>query len=260
MVVFVMIDGMRPDAIAAGQCVHLQAFMQRGASTMTAQSVMPSMTLPCHTSIFHSVPPSRHGITTNHYIPMARPLPGLVEVARMHGKKTAFVHNWEPLRDMARPEQVMYSWCHEPPLDQSYDDEMHREALRVVQSNRYDFVFVYYGSVDTAGHVYGWMEEGYLAQLKHVDTLVGELLAAIPAASHIVIQADHGGHERTHGTDLPEDMNIPWMAAGPTIKQGHQITRPVSLIDTAPTLARLLGIGSHEDWDGTAVDEMFTER
>jgi arylsulfatase A-like enzyme len=137
---------------------------------------------------------------------------------------------------------------------------MHREALRVVQSDRYDFVFIYYGSVDTAGHVYGWMEEGYLAQLKHVDTLVGELLAAIPADSHIVIQADHGGHERTHGTDLPEDMNIPWMAAGPTIKQGHQITRPVSLIDTAPTLARMLGIGSHEDWDGTAVDEMFTER
>lgn len=259
MVVFVMIDGMRPDAIAAAQCENLQAFMRRGASTLTAQSVMPSVTLPCHTSIFHSVPPGRHGITTNYYIPMARPLPGLVEVARMHGKKSAFVHNWEPLRDLTRPEQLSYSWCHEPPLDQSYDDEMHREAVRVVQSQRYDFVFVYYGSVDTAGHVYGWMEDGYLAQLKHVDTLVGELLAAIPTDSHIVIQADHGGHERTHGTDMPEDMTIPWMATGPTIKPGHQIQRAVSLIDTAPTLARMLGIGTHEDWNGTAVDEMFVD-
>ncbi|MFM2309727.1 MAG: hypothetical protein RLY87_1849 [Chloroflexota bacterium] len=259
MVVFVMIDGMRPDAITAAQCDNLQAFMKRGASTMTAQSVMPSVTLPCHTSIFHSVPPGRHGITTNYYIPMARPLPGLVEVARMHGKKSAFVHNWEPLRDLTRPEQLSYSWCHEPPLDQSYDDEMHREAVRVVQSQRYDFVFVYYGSVDTAGHVYGWMEEGYLAQLKHVDQLVGELLAAIPAESHIIIQADHGGHERTHGTDMPEDMTIPWMATGPDIKPGYQIQRSVSLIDTAPTLARMLGIGTHEDWNGSSVDEMFVD-
>ena len=97
------------------------------------------------------------------------------------------------------------------------------------------------------------------AQLKHVDNLVGELLAAIPANSHIVIQADHGGHERTHGTDMPEDMTIPWMATGPDIKAGYRITQTVSLIDTAPTLARMLGIGTHEDWNGNAVNEMFID-
>jgi phosphopentomutase len=177
----------------------------------------------------------------------------------MHGKTSAFVHNWEPLRDMTRPEQLSYSWCHEPPLDQSYDDEMHREAVRVVQTKRYDFVFVYYGSVDTAGHAYGWMEQGYLDQVKHVDTLVGELLAAIPADSHILIQADHGGHERTHGTDMAEDMTIPWMAAGPQIKTNYTIGRSVSLLDTAPTLARMLGVGTHEDWNGTSIDEMFID-
>lgn len=259
MVIFVMIDGMRPDAIAAAGCVHLPAFIQRGAHTFTAQSVMPSVTLPCHTSIFHSVPPGRHGITTNYYIPMARPLPGLVEVARKHGKKSAFVHNWEPLRDLSRPEQLVYSWYHEPPLDMTYDDAMHREAVRVVSHEAYDFVFVYYGSVDTAGHAFGWMEDGYLAQLKHVDTLVGELLAAIPADAHVVIQADHGGHDRTHGTDMPEDMTIPWMAAGPRITPGYTITRPVSLIDVAPTLAMLMDIPADEEWNGTAITDMLKD-
>ena len=110
VVVFVMIDGMRPDAITATPCPNLTALIARGASTMRAQSVMPSITLPCHTSIFHSVPPTRHGITTNYFIPLARPLPGLIEVARAAGKKSAFVHNWEPLRDMARPEQLSYEW------------------------------------------------------------------------------------------------------------------------------------------------------
>jgi len=259
MVVFVMIDGMRPDAVTAELCPNLHALMARGASTMQAQSVMPSITLPCHTSLFHSVPPTRHGITSNYFIPMARPLPGLIEVARAAGKKSAFVHNWEPLRDMARPEQLSYAWCHEPPLDPTYDDEMHAEALRVVKSNRYDFVFVYYGSVDTAGHAYGWMEPGYLGQLSHVDSLFGELLAALPSDAHLIVQADHGGHDRTHGTDMPEDMNIPWIAVGPTVKPGYTIQRTISLIDTTPTLARMLGIAPHEEWEGTCVDELFVD-
>ncbi len=257
MVVFVMIDGMRPDAITAAQCQTIPALIANGASTMRAQSVMPSVTLPCHTSLFHSVPPARHGITTNYFIPMARPLPGLIEVARAAGKTAAFVHNWEPLRDLARPEQLKYSWYHEPPLDQSYDDEMHAEALRVVQSGRYDFVFVYYGSVDTAGHAYGWMEPGYLGQLQHVDQKLGELMAALPVDTHTIIQADHGGHDRSHGTDCPEDMTIPWIAVGPNIRPGHVVQADISLIDTTPTLARMLGIAPHEEWEGRCVDEIF---
>ena len=142
-------------------------------------------------------------------------------------------------------------------MNQSYDDEMHAEAVRVIKSQRYDFVFVYYGSVDTAGHAYGWMQPGYLAQLSHVDTLFGELVAALPSDTHIIVQADHGGHDRNHGTDMPEDMTIPWIAAGPRVKHGYTITQPVSLMDTAPTLADMLGIQPHEEWEGRSVTEMF---
>ena len=60
--VFVMIDGLRPDAIDAAGCKTLLALQRRGSSTLNARSVMPSVTLPCHMSIFHSVPPTRHGV------------------------------------------------------------------------------------------------------------------------------------------------------------------------------------------------------
>ena len=63
MVILIMIDGTRPDALDTARCPTLRGLMQRGASTMQAHSVMPSITLPCHMSIFHSVPPTRHGIT-----------------------------------------------------------------------------------------------------------------------------------------------------------------------------------------------------
>ena len=103
------------------------------------------------------------------------------------------------------------------------------------------------------------MSEGYLGQIATVDAALGTLLAALPNDSTVLLQSDHGGHERTHGTTMPEDMTIPWIAAGPDIRAGRTIAAPVSLLDTAPTLARLLGIAPHHEWEGRCVEEIFEQ-
>jgi predicted AlkP superfamily pyrophosphatase or phosphodiesterase len=262
MVIFVMVDGARPDALDAASCPNLDALRAAGSATMQAQSVLPSVTLPCHVSIFHSVPPTRHGITTNVFVPMARPLPGLIEQARAAGKRTASIYNWEPLRDVSRPEQVAYSYYREPPLDQTYDDAVGAEAVRLLreESAAFDFVFLYFGSVDAAGHACGWMSPEYLEQVQRVDGLLGRVLDVMPLDTTIVVHADHGGHDRTHGTDMPEDMTIPWIAAGPAIRRNHRIAAPVSLLDTAPTLAHALEIAPHAAWEGRIIEEIFVER
>lgn len=252
-VLLIMIDGARPDALTAAACPHLDAFRARGASTMQAQSVMPSVTLPCHMAIFHSVPPERHGITANLYLPLARPLPGLVEVLRAAGKRSGMIYNWEPLRDLSRPEQLALAWYREPPLDESFDEGVAHEAIRSLREDALDFTFLYFGSVDIAGHHYGWMSDGYLRQLERVDALFGQVLAAVDADTTVIVHADHGGHDRTHGTTMPEDMCIPWMIAGPGITAGHTITEPVSLLDTAPTVAHILGVACPAVWEGRAV-------
>ena len=82
-------------------------------------------------------------------------------------------------------------------------------------------------------------------------------MAGLPADSTLLFQSDHGGHERTHGTDSPEDMAIPWLVAGLGIRQGYEIKTAVSLLDTAPTLARLLGINPHPQWEGRCIEEIF---
>lgn len=250
-----MIDGLRPDGFAQATTPNLDAFQARASWTMTASSVMPSVTLPCHTSIFHSVPPSRHGIVTNDWQPMARPLPGLIEVAKAAGRRCAMIYNWEHLRDLSRPGKLAYAWF----VDKAYvvegDDEVSVEAVRYFQAARPDFMFVYLGTVDVWGHNYGWMSEEYIQHIGVVDGFVGRVLDALPADATVLIQADHGGHERTHGTEMPEDMTIPWMIAGPGIRTNYQIQRPVSLLDTAPTLARVLGLEAARDWEGSCVDE-----
>ena len=47
------------------------------------------------------------------------------------------------------------------------------------------------------------------------------------------------------------------MIAGPGIRRDYTITTPVSLLDTAPTLARLLGLAPHSEWEGRCVEEIF---
>lgn len=55
--------------------------MREGSYSLRARTVMPSVTLPCHMSLFHSVDPGRHGILTNTYVPQARPRGGAVRVS-----------------------------------------------------------------------------------------------------------------------------------------------------------------------------------
>jgi predicted AlkP superfamily pyrophosphatase or phosphodiesterase len=257
MVVLIMIDGLRPDAITPDGCPALTGLMARGAYSLQARSVMPCLTLPCHMSIFHSVPPGRHGVTSNVWSPMARPLPGLVEVARAGGRRCAFFYNWEPLRNLSQPGSLAHSFFRDNFDSPGGDHYIAGEAMRVLPVDRPDFAFVYLGTVDVAGHVSGWMSPSYLAQAARVDEAVGALLAVLPPDAHVLVQADHGGHDRSHGSDIPEDILIPWILAGPGVIAGRALQSPVSLLDTAPTLARLLGLAAHAEWEGRVVAEAF---
>ena len=83
-VLLILVDGMRPDALK--NLATAQEFAQKSIYTMEARTVFPSVTLPCHMSLFHSVDPWRHGITTNVYTPQVRPVKGLCEVLRENKK------------------------------------------------------------------------------------------------------------------------------------------------------------------------------
>lgn len=261
--VFIMVDGLRPDALAAARLPNINGLRARGAATLRASSVMPSITIPCLMSIFHSIPPSRHGVMKNDDLSssVARPLPvpGLVDQAKAANLNSAFFHHWEPLRNLNITGSLAFSYYRDncyiqyPDADQVIADE----AARYIASDRPDFAFVYLGMVDVAGHHYGWMSDGYLKQVERTDKAVGTVLNGIAGDSTVLLQSDHGGHDRSHGSAAPEDMTIPWLVAGPGIRAGYEIETPVSLLDTAPTLAAILGIPSHEGWEGRCVAEIF---
>lgn len=260
LAVLVMIDGLCPDPLRdyEQRYPNLTALRRRGAWTLNGSSIMPTLTLPCHMCIFHSVPPSRHGVTSNQWVPMEDPIPGLVELAHAAGHRTAIFYSWENLRDVTRPGSLSYASFTAQKYILPYGDvAVLEEALRYLSSPRDGFMFVYFGNVDTAGEEHGFMTERYLAQVEIVDQLLGRLLGGLPAGAAVLVLADHGGFDHDHGTDLPEEMTIPWLVAGPGIKRNYEIQSQVTLLDTAPTLARILGFEPHPDLQGHCIEEIF---
>ena len=249
--VFIAIDGLRPDALAVTRCPNLTLLRKRGAYSLCARSVMPSVSLPCFVSIFRSQPPQVHGVTTNVWTQPPQPVLGLADLARGSKLRCGFFHNWEPLRNVNIPGALHVSFFRDN-LHEGADGDgvIAHEAMRYMRNDHPDFMFVYLGSVDIAGHDFGWMSDEYLKRVESVDGLVGMLLDALPAGATALVTADHGGHNRQHGLDIPEDMTVPLFVVGPAVRAGYEISAPVSILDVAPTLARVLGLSAPGEWQG----------
>lgn len=248
----IVVDGMRPDALI--NIPQVQKVIKEAAFTMNATTVMPSVTLPCHMSLFHSVDPSRHGTTTNTYAPQVRPIDGLCEILHKNKKRSAFFYNWEELRDLSRPDSLSIShFCsgHEIGHDKA-NKIVTDTAIRYLSEYNIDFTFLYLGYTDEAGHEYGWMSEQYMSAMKSSWEDIERVLNVLPDDYTVIITADHGGHDRIHGTEMAEDMTIPVIIKGEAFSAGEKLEN-VNIKDIAPTIVKLLGVEPAEAWEGRSL-------
>jgi arylsulfatase A-like enzyme len=257
MILLVSIDGLRPDAIASSETPTLRKLIADGSSTLSARTVMPSSTLPCHTSMLRGVDVSRHGITTNTFHPLVRPVPSVIDVASANSLRVGFFYNWGPLRDLHDPESVFVSHYVRSHTLQAGDYWVTDALIESSGKDDLDFAFLYLGYVDECGHANGWMSGEYLEAVSNADRCVGRVLDSCEPQA-VLLLSDHGGHERTHGTECHEDMTIPWIVWGEGIQVGHTIPEQVRIYDTAPTLGQLLNIPSPREWDGVCIASVFT--
>ncbi|MBQ5823273.1 MAG: alkaline phosphatase family protein [Clostridia bacterium] len=250
--IVIIVDGMRPDALANVEVA--QKIIAESAYTMNARTVYPSVTLPCHMSLFHSVTPERHGTTTNVYMPQVRPVNGLCEVLKNAGKRSAMFYNWEDIRDVTRPNSLThYSFYAGKRIGYKLAGEIITdEIIKYLNEFDTDFTFLYFGYTDNAGHDYGWMSDEYIHAMNCSWNNIDKVMTALGDEYTYIILADHGGHDRTHGTDMPEDMIIPVVIKGKDIIKG-EITSDVSILDIAPTVVKLLGVYPDEDWEGKSL-------
>lgn len=250
-VILILADGMRPDAMETCNHPFVQKMKELSTYSLAARTVYPSVTLPCHVSLFHSVDPARHGTTTNTYTPQVRPVDGIVEVLRRGKKKCAFFITWDELRDLCRPgklDALEFLSCYKY---ENVNELITPRAIKYINEQNPDFVFLYLADTDNTGHTYGWMGPEYMQDAHDAFACIEQVYESIPKDYTIIFVADHGGHDRTHGTDMPEDMTIPFFLMGPRFEKG-KVLPEASLKDVAPTIAALLECDPAEEWEGTS--------
>ena len=90
-----------------------------------------------------------------------------------------------------------------------------KHALEYIRAEKPDFVFLYMVETDEKrGHDSGWMTETYLQYIHNAIDNVKAVLEQCSEEYTVIVTADHGGHDRGHGSDMPEDMTIPMFFIG----------------------------------------------
>lgn len=249
-VILVSIDGMRPDGLRQCGNPYVDELMKNASYTFNARTVFPSVTLPCHMSLFHSVPPARHGTTTNTYMPQVRPINGLFEQLKNSGKTSAMFYGWEPLRDVSRPESLQASSYINAYSFEHTDAMLTDRALEYIALAKPDFVFLYMVETDEkGGHDSGWMSDTYLDYISRAISNVKRVIEQTDGEYTIIVTADHGGHDRSHGSELDEDMTIPMIFYGPQFIPGKELSG-VSILDITPTISEIMGVQKEKEWEG----------
>lgn len=252
-VILISIDGMRPDGLLACGHPFVETMLKTASYTLNGTSVFPSVTLPCHMSIFHSVPPERHGITTNQYMPPVHPITGLMEQIKMAGGSCTMYYGWEPIRDVSRPLSLVSATFIKARAREDSDRLLTARALEDIRTIAPDFVFLYLVETDEkGGHDHGWMSNEYLKTIHTAIECLETVIRQCGEGYTVIVTADHGGHNRSHGKDIPEDMTIPMFFFGPDFTPGERTDTP-GLLDIAPTVAKIMEISADPEWEGRSL-------
>lgn len=268
-------DGIRPDALKQASTPNIDALIKEGSASMSTRDVMPSITLPNYTSHLLGAGPEVHGVTDNGWKINEHSLPAVVRdedgyfpsvfsvlKKGVPGIKTAFFHDWENLIYPHNPKSFDKALCME---DTKYP-ELWDAAVEYIKENADSpqMVFLYTVWTDNIGHQYGWMTPEYIKAIEDCDVQLGKVVEKLKAAglyedTHIMFISDHGGVGRGHGGCTVEEMNVPWVIAGPGIKKGFTITEPNNTVNTAATVLRLFGVRQPLCWTGEVPNSIFEE-
>ena len=162
-------------------------------------------------------------------------------------------YGWEQMRDIALPGMLRYATYIHWSMKESTDTVLTDEALKLLKEEDVDFCFLYLADTDDrGGHKVGWMSQEYLKRISIAIDNVKRVIDAFGDKYSVIVMTDHGGHDRTHGSTIPEDMIIPFFFYGDRFEKGKE-TDNLSLLDIAPTIAELMDIAPDEEWEGRSI-------
>ncbi len=263
-VIIVSVDGLRPDAISAQTSPVIETLKKNGVWASHAQTIMPSLTLPSHASMLTGRSVEKHQVTWNDYDETRKnflKMPTCLEVANGQGLSAAMFVGKEKFKHLQSTNGgVYFSW----PASEATQIT---EAVLAYESQKGlpNLTFIHYPDTDIAGHRYGWMSPEYFSALSKIDSSLSGIAALVQKKNYqentvIILTADHGGKDKTHGRDIPEDRSIPWIASGASVQAGQVYEKPMMTYDSAATALFLLGLQVPASFEGKALKLLMSSQ
>ncbi len=255
MVLLVSFDGLRPDAIDEASADHLQSVRQAGVSANSAHTILPALTLPSHTSMLTGVSPEKHGVLWNSWEPQRGTVtvPTLFDELKRSGLTTAMIATKEKFRHLDHAGSI-----DRVSIETGSPESVASAAIKAIEEQKPQFLFLHFGQGDSAGHKHGWMSDEQLDSYADVDQALGSIFQYLEsknllASTAVIATSDHGGEGHTHGGNTEASTSIPWIAIGAGIPEQKSLRGSITTYDTAATVAKLLNVEIPVNWDGKSV-------
>lgn len=268
-VIVIGVDGMSPDGIRQANTPNIDRLVAGGAATFRARGVLPTSSSPNWASMITGAGPEQHGITSNAWENGDFVLP-----AAASGPNGYFPSIFTLIRDQM-PEAEMGAIFHWEGFGRLFDstlvnlylspkteEETTEIAATYLIEKQPDFCFIHLDHVDGAGHSKGHGSPAYYAAVSKSDSLIGILLEAMETAgildnSLLILSSDHGGIGFGHGGETLEEIEIPFILSGKSVKKTYSIQGAVNTYDNAVTAAFAMGLEMPNAWIGRPVKEAF---
>ena len=182
-VIVIGVDGLSIDGVVTAGGPALRGLMARGAWSLEARGVMPTLSSPNWMSMISASGPEQHGITSNGYLKRMQEIapacqdesggfPNIFGALRAQrpASRIAIFHDWPGFAKLVErnvPDVMEH---------QRGPERTAQAAIEYWKRYRPELLFIHLDNVDHAGHHSGWSSREYYRAVKEADRQIGAIL------------------------------------------------------------------------------------
>jgi hypothetical protein len=241
----IVVDGCNRGRLWQAHAPVMDRLAREGTEYLAVEPAYPARTVVCFSSMLTGATPAEHGMRSNFAPRLGVRRESVFDVLEREGRRGRLVgiaHLLDPFG-----EDVVRSVTSVQPTSE-IDSSLAAEGRRVVEEEDPDLLVLQLLAADQLGHVRGVRSPEYLDQLAETDRHVGDFLAFLEERDRlegatVILMADHGqgrgigGHGHLDWGERP----VPFVVWGQGAVSGAISREPRSVLELAPTIARLLG-------------------
>jgi len=253
-VLFMMLDGVRPDVLATANTPVIDALIANGAFDGNANTSSATFSGPGWSDLLTGVDENKHNVTDNGYTNdiNLKDWPSFLDILETADPSinTASVSSWS-LVHAAVSHNVDHRVMHDGyAVGWAAADLLCKNDVKALLANTdVDALFVPFEDTDGLAHAHGTLSTEVLDYVEVVDGYIGELISTIEARSTfaledwlILLGTDHGRTDGGgHGGTTADEQWVYFLASGTGSAQGTSISGAENVDFAATAITHMLG-------------------